>query len=87
MDWKLSADVIVVGAGYSGLRAAIAAHDSESKVLVLEKLDHPGGISVMGTADKAADFMGCKSPAVNCPVRTASISGTRGGNKPWYVRR
>jgi len=44
-------------------------------------------LRVMGTADKAADFMGWKSPAVNCPVRTASISGTRGGNEPWGVRR
>ena len=40
MDWKISADVIVVGAGYAGLRAAVAAHDSGSEVLVLEKLEY-----------------------------------------------
>ena len=45
------------------------------------------GIESSETADKAAYFTGCKSPAVNCPFRTDSISGTRGGNKPWYVRK
>ena len=44
-----------------------------------------------GAANNAVDPMGCKSPAVNRPTRTASISGARGGNesrdarmeKPW----
>ncbi|MFC1817442.1 FAD-dependent oxidoreductase, partial [Thermodesulfobacteriota bacterium] len=47
MKWDLSTDVIVVGAGYAGARAAIAAHDAGAKVLILEKLTHSGGISVM----------------------------------------
>ncbi|MDP2644947.1 MAG: FAD-dependent oxidoreductase [Desulfobacterales bacterium] len=47
MKWHLTTDVIVVGAGYAGTRAAIAAHDAGAKVLILEKLSHPGGISVM----------------------------------------
>ena len=38
-------------------------------------------------ADKAASLMGCKSPAVNCLVRTASISGAWGGNKPRGARK
>jgi succinate dehydrogenase/fumarate reductase flavoprotein subunit len=47
MKWNFSTDVIVVGAGYAGARAAIAAYDAGAQVLILEKLSHPGGISVM----------------------------------------
>ncbi|MEM7445863.1 MAG: FAD-binding protein, partial [Pseudomonadota bacterium] len=38
--------VIVAGCGYAGAMAAIAAHDSGARVLVLEKADEAGGISV-----------------------------------------
>src|ERR687891_2677649 len=30
--------------------------------------------------------MGCESPAVSCPIRTASISGVRGGNESQDAR-
>jgi len=49
MKWSYSFDVIVVGAGFAGVRAAIAAHDAGSKVIILEKMSHPGGISVMSS--------------------------------------
>jgi succinate dehydrogenase/fumarate reductase flavoprotein subunit len=39
-------DVIVVGYGYAGGAAAIAAHDAGARVLLIEKRDEPGGISV-----------------------------------------
>ena len=44
-SWSQTADVVVVGTGYAGLAAAIAANDAGAKVLVLEKLDqaHEGG--------------------------------------------
>ncbi len=35
--WNLETDVVVVGTGYAGINAAIAAHDAGAKVLVLEK--------------------------------------------------
>ena len=47
MDRELAFDVVVVGDGYAGVRAAIAAADAGASVLVLEKMSHPGGISVM----------------------------------------
>jgi len=39
-------DVIVVGYGFAGAVAAIAAHDAGGRVLIVEKNDVPGGISV-----------------------------------------
>jgi succinate dehydrogenase/fumarate reductase flavoprotein subunit len=42
----LAADVVVVGAGFAGAIAAIAAHDAGAEVLLLEKTEEPGGISV-----------------------------------------
>ena len=39
-------DVIVIGYGYSGATAAIEAADAGARVLVLEKMPDPGGISI-----------------------------------------
>jgi succinate dehydrogenase/fumarate reductase flavoprotein subunit len=39
-------DVIVVGFGFAGGAAAIAAHDAGAKVLLIEKMPDPGGISI-----------------------------------------
>ena len=44
--WDETADVLVVGCGYAGAIAAIAAHDEGARVLLLEKMPDPGGISV-----------------------------------------
>jgi len=44
--WDETWDVVVVGCGYAGAMAAIAAHDQGARVLVLEKAEEPGGISV-----------------------------------------
>ncbi|MEO6624000.1 MAG: FAD-dependent oxidoreductase, partial [Burkholderiaceae bacterium] len=43
--WDETVDVVVVGCGYAGAVAAIAAHDAGARVLVLEKMPDPGGIS------------------------------------------
>src|SRR5438045_3228315 len=45
--WDQEADVVVVGYGAAGGVAAIAAHDGGAKVLIIEKMPHPGGISIL----------------------------------------
>jgi succinate dehydrogenase/fumarate reductase flavoprotein subunit len=44
--WDETADVVVVGCGYAGAMAAIAAHDARARVTLLEKMHDPGGISI-----------------------------------------
>jgi succinate dehydrogenase/fumarate reductase flavoprotein subunit len=44
--WDDSVDVVVVGCGFAGGIAAIAAHDEGATVLVVEKMPDPGGISI-----------------------------------------
>jgi succinate dehydrogenase/fumarate reductase flavoprotein subunit len=39
-------DVVVVGYGFAGAVAAISAHDCGAKVLLIEKMPDPGGISI-----------------------------------------
>lgn len=39
-------DVVVVGYGFAGGSSAISAHDNGAKVLLIEKMDAPGGISI-----------------------------------------
>ena len=45
-SWDESCDVVVVGCGYAGAVAAIAAHDAGAQVVVLEKMPDAGGISI-----------------------------------------
>ncbi len=60
--WNETVDVVVVGCGFAGAIAAITAHDAGARVLVLEKMPDPGGISacsfggVRSAADAGAAF-------------------------------
>jgi succinate dehydrogenase/fumarate reductase flavoprotein subunit len=59
IDWTLETDVIVVGGGGAGLVSAINAHDHGAKVLVLEKMNTVGGITILaGGGIKAAKNVG-----------------------------
>lgn len=44
------ADVVVIGAGASGMSASIEAHDKEAKVILLEKMPYVGGNTLRATA-------------------------------------
>src|SRR5262245_57356473 len=72
-------DVIVVGFGYAGGIAAIAAHDAGARVLLLEKQPDPGGISV------------CSAGGVRCSDRPgdalAYLVATNAGTTPEPVLR
>lgn len=49
MSAEVDVDVVVVGAGGGGLTAALAAHDAGASVVVLEKLEDPGGNTALST--------------------------------------
>ena len=49
---KLSADILVIGAGASGITAAVAAADQDAKVIVIEKTGIIGGASNLSWAGK-----------------------------------
>jgi succinate dehydrogenase/fumarate reductase flavoprotein subunit len=65
LSWDTSADVVVIGYGYAGAVAAIVAHDYGSRALILEKMEHPGGNSILSggffriadNADKAFPYL------------------------------
>ncbi len=44
--WDEETDVVIVGCGFAGARAATAAHDAGAEVVLLEKMPDPGGISI-----------------------------------------
>ncbi len=46
-NWDREVDVVVVGYGFAGGVSAITAHDAGAEVLLLEKMPHPGGISIL----------------------------------------
>ena len=47
LHWDKEVDVLVVGFGAAGGISAITAHDAGAKVLLIEKMPHPGGISIL----------------------------------------
>ena len=63
--WDDEFDVVVVGYGYAGAVAAIEAGDAGARVLLVEKMSYPGGISICSggniriadDADKALNYL------------------------------
>lgn len=70
-------DVIVVGYGYGGAMAAIAAADAGARVLIVEKAARPGGISVCSA--------GGLRTAANAEAALAYLLATSGGKTPRKV--
>lgn len=46
IQWNRIADVVVVGYGFAGAVSAITAHDLGASVILLEKQQRPGGLSI-----------------------------------------
>ncbi len=53
-SWDAEYDVVVVGAGFAGLAAAIEAHNAGATVTVIEKMAAPGGNSTISDGGIAA---------------------------------
>ena len=72
-------DVVVVGFGYAGGIAALAAHDLGARVVIVEKRADPGGISV------------CSAGGVRCTSDPAAalayLEATNAGTTPRAVLR
>jgi ribulose 1,5-bisphosphate synthetase/thiazole synthase len=49
-------DVVVVGYGAAGAMSAIAAHDAGAKVLVIEKMPDPGGLTIVSAGGLRCAF-------------------------------
>jgi len=49
-------DVIVIGYGAAGAMSAIAAHDAGARVLVLEKMPDPGGLTIVSAGGMRCAF-------------------------------
>ena len=52
--WDETVDVLCVGTGFSGLAAAIEAHNAGASVLVIDKMALPGGNSILAAGGFAA---------------------------------
>lgn len=72
-------DVVVVGYGAAGAAAAIAAHDAGARVLLVEKMPYPGGLSVVSA--------GGARIAYEAQAALAYLVATCGGRTPTPVLR
>ncbi len=55
-SWDLDYDVVVAGYGYAGAMTAITAHDLGARVVILEKMAHFGGNSILSGGACAVAF-------------------------------
>lgn len=76
--WDETVDVLCVGTGFSGLAAAIEAHNAGASVLVIDKMALPGGNSILAAGGFAAPAMTCRrrlasKTALNCCLQICSV--------------
>jgi len=74
--WDQEVDVVVAGYGLAGAIAAIEAHDAGVRVLILEKGEYPGGLSIL-----SGGAMKCISNVPKATDYLRSISGGRVGEE------
>ncbi|MPY72552.1 MAG: FAD-binding protein, partial [Alphaproteobacteria bacterium] len=74
-----SYDIVIVGYGYAGGIAAIEAHDAGARVLLIDKMANPGGISVCS--------YGAMRSAHDAGQAFAYLKATNGGRTPDDVLR
>jgi len=72
-------DIVIVGYGYAGGIAAIEAHDAGARVLLIDKMANPGGISVCS--------YGAMRSAHDAGQAFAYLKATNGGRTPDDVLR
>ena len=72
-------DVVIVGYGYAGGIAAIEAHDAGARVLLVDKMANPGGISVCS--------YGAMRSAHNADQAYKYLTATNGGRTTDAVNR
>jgi len=53
-QWDEIADIVIIGSGFAGLAAAIEARNAGASVIVLEKMQAPGGNSIISDGGIAA---------------------------------
>jgi succinate dehydrogenase/fumarate reductase flavoprotein subunit len=70
-------DVLVIGFGFAGAAAAIAAHDAGAKVAIIEKRNAPGGISVCSAGGVRVSALPAQA--------LAYLEATNGGTTPTPV--
>lgn len=72
-------DVIVVGAGVSGITAAAAATEEGGKVLLIEKSARLGGIGSMSTGFRVTGTQFQADAEANGTIQEASVAGVMAG--------
>jgi len=70
---ELEADVVVVGAGATGVSAALTAQQDGAKVILLEKAATPGGVSIIAGGPMGIDSKDQKEAGVAGTFSTADV--------------
>lgn len=78
-NWELETDILVAGCGYAGAAAAIFAHDAGNRVLLLEKMPNPGGLSMLSGGFAVI----CDDPNEAVTYLKHTCGGRTGGDVLW----
>jgi len=90
IKWDETVEVVIIGSGFAGLAAAIEAKNGGASVIILEKMEAPGGNSIISDGGVAA--AGIKIQAregiVDSPAKmyTDMLKAGLGLNHPELVR-